>query len=279
MEAGAAPGPYRGRAPAGADPAQTVKRWMYIWITIGILVVLVVVGFLFGIAGSLESIDRNLGEARDAVAGARSDVDPLPAYIQGINARLIRVDGALKPIPAQADRINSNLSSIAGHLHTAEGALGHTSASLRDTSVLLTDTSGRLINISTLLRATSGSLVDISGDLISTAGFLTHTSGVLSSASNRLVSTRTLVRRIDRRLIVSQVRSSLGTNAIWRRVRFINGGRRDRHSAPNPNGLTAVKGDTSDITAGLRQVNVHLDSICRAPLGVGTGTVPPQPPC
>src|SRR5919202_2572452 len=142
MEAASATSPLPRRAPAGPGPSQTVKRWMYIWITVGVLVVLVVVGFLFGIAGALESIDHRLAEARDAVAGARSDTDPLPGYVQGINTTLARVDGALKPIPAQADSINANLSSIAGHLHATEGSLGHTSASLDETSGLLTDTSG-----------------------------------------------------------------------------------------------------------------------------------------
>jgi len=74
---------------------------------------------------------------------------------------------------------------------------------------------------------------------------------------------------------------SLGTNAIWRRVRFLNGGPFRRGGAGgdfgdgdtslagpgnNPNGLAPVKADADNILGGLREVNKHLTSICEAPV-------------
>ena len=237
--------PLVGEPAPAAQPAQTIKRWMYVWIAIGIVVVLVVVGFLFAIASTLESVDDGLREARDAVAGAHGDVNPLPGYIEDANATLGTIEG-----------------------------------SLTDTSNVLVDTSGKLDTISGSLHDTAGVLVDtegtlgsISGRLVDTEGTLRDTTGTLAGISSRLVDIRALAGRIDSRLVSVESLHSLGTAAIWRRVRFLNGGR--FLHAPNPHGLTAIKADADGILAALKAVNVHLDSICRAPAGAApppTGT-------
>lgn len=61
-------------APGRVTGANALTRWMWTWVAIGVLVVLVVVGFLVGIVASLENIDTNLAEASSAVSGAGSDV-------------------------------------------------------------------------------------------------------------------------------------------------------------------------------------------------------------
>ncbi len=270
------------------EAAPTFIRWLWIWITVGALVVVVVIGFLIGIVSSLSSIDGHLFEADASVTGIRGDARPLPDYVNTINSNLTKIDKSLKPISGQADQILGALGSIRGRLGNVDASLVDTDASLEDTNALLIDTSGQLGNITSLLNSTagqlrtiSGSLVDTSGrlerispSLINTSGLLRRISPSLVNTSGQLVSVLRLARRIDRTLIRAQVVRSQGTNAIWRRVRFINGGsfRRGRGDTSlagpgaNPNGLVFVKADTGNILGGLRQVNQHLTSICQAPV-------------
>ena len=256
------------------ETAPTFVRWMWIWITIGALVVVVVVGFLLGIVSSLESIDDGLLEADQAVEGAGGDTKPLPQHIQNINGNLTKIDTSLKPITGQADEILSALRSIRGSLVSVDGSLKDTSGSLVDTSGSLVDTSGTLGNITGLLVDTSGTLGNISGSLVDTTGLLGRISPSLVDTANELVSVTGTATRIDTELKRAQSVNSLGTNAIWRRVRFLNGGSfRGAPStatsggpAPNRSGLRPVLQDADAILAGLRSVNRHLTSVCEAPV-------------
>ncbi|MGH2773200.1 MAG: hypothetical protein ACRDIU_08720 [Actinomycetota bacterium] len=123
------------QAPWAAGSAATgagdnVARWLKVWVTIGILVVLVVVGFLLGIISALESIDDALGTAVEDVTGIGSDVDPLTGHIQKANSNLTKIDSALKPIPGLADSIIGSLTSVNSNLTTADGSLKNTSSTL-----------------------------------------------------------------------------------------------------------------------------------------------------
>ncbi len=275
---------------------------MWIWIAVATLIVVVVIGFLFGIAGALESIDSGLAEANRAVAGSNGEVRPLPAHIQDINAMLGRVDSALKPLGGQAGQINgalgtigSTLGSVNGSLTGTSSSLVSTSGSLGSTSSSLVSTSGSLGNTSTTLSAagatlrrtsgtlaqTSSTLARASGTLGTTSGTLGSTSGTLGDVSTTLVgaegglaSIEQVVGQIHSILSVAQSDPILGTNAIWKHVRFLNGGTfrpgLDINGQPingdpiNPQGLSFVRGDADLIVGGLVQVNKHLLSICRA---------------
>lgn len=255
------------------ETAPTFVRWLWIWIVVGALVVVVVIGFLLGIVGALEDIDDGLFEADNAVEGAGGDTKPLPQHIQNINGNLTRIDTSLKPITGQADDILSALRSIRGSLVSVDGSLKDTSGSLVDTSGSLVDTSGTLGNITGLLVDTSGQLGNISSSLVDTTGLLGRISPSLVDTAGELVSVTSLASRIDTTLKRAQGENSLGTRPIWRRVRFLNGGSFGGApgtslggSNPNRNGLSAVKGDTVGILSGLRSVNRHLTSVCEAPV-------------
>lgn len=89
-------------------------RFMWIFVTLGLLVVIVVIGFLIGIVRSLESIDNGLSAVSNSVAGAASDVQALPDYIRAINSALSDIDTALKPIPDQLDDLTGSSQSPRG---------------------------------------------------------------------------------------------------------------------------------------------------------------------
>ena len=139
--------------PAGAT---SFARFLWIFTTIGVVVVVVVIGFLIGIVRALESIDDGLSTASNSVAGATANVQPLPDYIRGINSALSDVDTALKPIPGQVAGINDSLQSIGGSAQRVDTSLKDTSQSLSDTSGSLVNTSGSLGGVAKSLGSGSG---------------------------------------------------------------------------------------------------------------------------
>jgi methyl-accepting chemotaxis protein len=140
--------------PAAATP---FARFLWIFATLGIVVVIVVIGFLIGIVRALESIDDGLSTASNSVAGATANVQPLPDYIRGINSALSDIDSALKPIPGQVAGINDSLQSIRGAAQRIDGSLRDTSQSLIDTSGSLANTSGTLSGVDRSLGTSSTS--------------------------------------------------------------------------------------------------------------------------
>lgn len=134
------------RSVSAAQPVATTSfaRFLWIFTTIGIVVVIVVIGFLIGIVRALESIDDGLYTASNSVAGATANVQPLPDYIRGINAALSDIDTALKPIPNQVAGINNSLQSIGGSGQQVDTSLKDTSRSLKHTSGSLGNTSDTL---------------------------------------------------------------------------------------------------------------------------------------
>lgn len=138
--------PERQRAGAGRVSASSgavlksasttsFARFLWIFTTLGLVVVIVVIGFLIGIVRALESIDDGLSTASNSVVGATGDVQSLPDYIEAINAALSDIDTALKPIPGQVADVADSLKSI-------RESVGGTDTSLQDTSQSLIDTSG-----------------------------------------------------------------------------------------------------------------------------------------
>jgi len=223
----------------------TDLRWTWIFGTILILVVVVVIGFLSGITSALNSIDRALGTTDATLEEVGGQADPLPTYIQRINGNLTDIDKALRPIPNQAGQILSSLTSIDRSAARINASLGNTSSSLLNTSGSLVDTSGTLGMTSTSLSGTSGGLVGTTDVLRPILSSLRDTSGILVTIDSR-------VKTINRVLRQAQTPASDGTQAIVDRVATIN----------NPQGLTGALADANRINAGLTDAHNHLESIC-----------------
>ena len=225
----------------------TDLRWTWIFGTILILVVVVVIGFLSGITSALNSIDKALGTTDATLTEVGGDADPLPGYIQRSNGNLTDIDKARKPIPGQGVSILNSLTSINASTGRVNAALGNTSSSLLSTSSSLVDTTGTLDTISGSLVDTSGSLTGTTGRLVVIRNSLRDTSGVLVTVDNR-------VETINRQLRLVRSASSQGTAAVIPLVSSINGGE----------ALSGILSDTNKINAGLTDAHNHLTSICRS---------------
>jgi len=223
----------------------TDLRWTWIFGTILILVVVVVIGFLSGITSALNSIDKALGTTDTTLTNVGGDADPLPGYIQKINANLTDIDKALKPVPGQGVSILNSLTSINGSTGRVNAALGTTSSSLINTSDSLVSTTGNLQTI-------SGSLVDTSGSLVGTTGVLKTILGSLRDTSGVLVTVDGRVKTINTQLHKAETVSSDGTAEIPLAVARVN--------------VTAsgILSDTNKINAGLSDAEAHLTSICKS---------------
>jgi methyl-accepting chemotaxis protein len=193
-------------ARSGDVASQTgyVARWTSVFTTIGILVVVVVIGFLLGIISALEAIDRSLAVTTNNVTSINGDVDPLPAHVDTINKTLDSIDVALKPIPAQADSIIGSLTSINGKLQTIDASAASTAGILVtalgglqtiDGTLNSIDQTARFAgtnitksvqNINTVLTTAKGDTGAINKDLDKVDGVAKHVAGICSRLQNLL---------------------------------------------------------------------------------------------
>ena len=91
----------------------TDLRWTWIFGTILILVVVVVIGFLSGITSALNSIDKALGTTDATLTDVGGDADPLPGYIKSIKSDsgdILGDSDAIKDTAACID-VNANLGN------------------------------------------------------------------------------------------------------------------------------------------------------------------------
>jgi methyl-accepting chemotaxis protein len=216
--------------PAGSS---SFARFLWIFTTIGLVVVIVVIGFLIGIVRALESIDNGLFTASSSVTGATGNVQPLPNYIQTINAALTDIDTSLKPIRGQVADATASLVSIKGTAQSIDASLKDTSGSLVNTSNSLVDTSGTLVGVSQTAQFISTSLVDTSNVLLNVLGIAQSIDGTLESIQNA---------------------DSRGTALVVPQVNDIN------------NSLIGAEQDLFNINLQLFEAEKHLVNICSGPV-------------
>lgn len=229
-------GVHRASTSAATAPhfrtATSFARFLWIFTTLGLIVVVVVIGFLIGIVRALESIDHGLFTASSSVTGATGNVQPLPNYIETINSALTDIDTALKPIRGQVADATASLQSIRGSAQRIDASLKDTSQSLVNTSGSLVNTSGTLVGASQSAASISTSLVDTSNVLLNVFGLAQVIDGTLESIQNP---------------------DSRGTALVPQQVKAIN------------NALIGAESDLSDINLQLTETNRHLTNICASP--------------
>jgi len=219
-------------APASAA-GTSFARFLWIFTVLGIIVVVVVIGFLIGIVRALESIDNGLFTASSSVTGATGNVEPLPNYIHTINAALTDIDTSLKPIRGQVADATASLVSIRGTAQSIDASLKDTSASLINTSGSLVNTAGVLIGVDQTGKAISTSLIDTSNVLLNVLGIVQSIDGTLESIQNA---------------------DSRGPALVTPQVNDIN------------NSLIGAEQDLFNINLQLQETNRHLTNICTSPL-------------
>ena len=218
---------------APAPASSSFARFLWIFTTLGLIVVIVVIGFLIGIVRALESIDNGLFTASSSVTGATGNVEPLPNYIHTINAALTDIDTSLKPIRGQVADATASLVSIRGTAQSIDASLKDTSASLVNTSGSLVNTSGVLIGAGQSAGTISNSLIDTSNVLLNVLGIAQSIDGTLESIQNA---------------------DSRGTALVTPQVNDIN------------NSLIGAEQDLFNINLQLQETNRHLTNICTSPV-------------
>lgn len=132
-----------------AAPFATAARWLKVWVTIGTLVVLVVIGYLLAIVNALDNIDANLAQTDPDVADISGDVSPLPGHITTINDTLTAIDSTLKPIPGQATSIINTLTVIDGTLKDIDPTLKEINGGLTTALTGLRNIDATLVGLDT----------------------------------------------------------------------------------------------------------------------------------
>jgi len=214
--------------------ATSFAQWMWIFATLGLLIAIVVIGFLIGIVRALEAIDKGLFSATSSLGSANESLATLPNQIGSINAALTSIDTALKPIRDQVADANASLGSIRDSAWTINASLKGTSVSLTNLSRSLADTSGMLPHASRPAASISSSLIDTTNVLLGVLGSTTAIDGTLESIQNA---------------------ESQGVALIPQQLATIN------------RSLQKIQNDTTSINLQFQETNHYLTNICSsAPL-------------
>jgi hypothetical protein len=222
-----APKPSPTAAPRAT--ATSFAQWMWIFATLGLLIAIVVIGFLIGIVRALEAIDKGLFSTTSSLGSANESLATLPNQIGSVNAALTSIDTALKPIRGQVADANASLGSIRDSAWTINASLKGASTSLTNLSRSLAGSAGMLPRASRPAVSISSSLIDTSDVLLGVLGTTTSIDGTLESIQNA---------------------ESQGAALIPQQLAIIN------------RSLQGIQNDTTSINLQFQETNHHLTNIC-----------------
>ena len=222
-------------------------RWTWIFATILILVVVVVIGFLSGITSALSSIDNALGTTDETLVEVNDDADPLPDYVKTINGNLTAIDKALKPVPGQGVAILGSLTSI-------KGSTGRVNENLKTVDSSLVDTSSHARH----RRRSARDHHELAGRHV----------GLVEGHDHRAPDDQPQPRqhrgRAGQRLHARQADQRRAARRPVREQRRHRGSPAARDEDQRT--LDAVNKDTTPINVGLNHTHDHLTSICKSTL-------------
>lgn len=209
-----------------------LTQWMYIWVTVGAVVAIVVIIFLIFINTTLRNINGDLVVTTSNLVGDNAiegDVIDLPTQIEKVSGTLVTIEGSVKPIPSQVNTVIGILQSIDGNLGKVDPTLKSITSNVGGIVGNLNSIGGSLNGIDGVVKAVDPALVDISKTLDSITRTVENLKGVLNDAQ--------LAGKGSTQDIIAQIDKIEG---------LVNG----------------LKSDTGNILGGLTDINVHLKGIC-----------------
>ncbi len=171
-----------------------------------------------------------------------SSLSSITTGLESADQGVLQAGGDVRDLPSQIDAINGSLDGIDPALKPIRGSTE--------------DIRSALTSIDTKLKRTDGSLRDTSGLLRGILGQANNIRGMLVDADDPP--------------------DGLGVQNIHQRVAFANGVGNTGRFGTNPNNLSAAKADAGNILGGLRDVNLHLRSICNSQAVGAQGSRPRQ---
>jgi len=219
-----------------------LTQWMYIWVTVGATVAVVVILFLIFINTTLRNINGDLVVTTSNLVGDQAiegDVVDLPTQIEKVSGTLVTIEGSVKPIPSQVNTILGLLGSIDGNLAKVDPTLKGITSNVGGIVNNLNSIGGSLTSIGGVVKNVDPALVDISRSLDNITKTVVSLKGVLNEVQ--------LAGKGSTQDIIVQIDRILGL-------------------------VDGLKSDTGNILGGLTDVNGYLDGICK-------NIPPPQTGC
>lgn len=224
----------------GSVRAINLTQWMYIWITVGSVVAIVVIIFLIFINTTLRNINGDLVVTAANVVGPdgiEGDVGDLPTQIEKVSGTLVVIEGSVKPIPTQVNTIIDLLKSLDSNVGQIDPAVARIDGNVRTILGDLRSIEGNVGGISGVVKSVDPALIDITK--------------TLDTITKTVVSLQGVLRDV-------QVAGKGSTQDIIVQLDRIQG---------LVNGL---KSDTGNILGDLGDINTDLKGICNQ-------IPPPQP--